>query len=495
MKAINIVWFKRDLRLADHAPLRQAAEEGLPVLLLYCFEPSLIAAPDYDIRHWRFIWQSLEDMQLRLGERGHSMLIAHREVISVLGQISEKYQIRKLFSYQESGLRITYDRDKAVKKWCQASGVVWQEYPYGGVIRALKNRRTWPQTLVASLKSPQDQVDWEAFVGLDLSEERSSRWLGPALPSGFAIEDPNMQFGGESLAWRYLQSFMEGRYQTYNQHISQPEASRKACSRLSPYISWGNLSIRQVFQASQMALREGAKAKPMQSFRSRLLWHDHFIQKFEAEDRQEFENLNRGYDLIRTEWREEDYQAWEQGRTGYPLVDAAIRCVKATGYLNFRLRAMLVSFLTHHLWLDWKRGALFLGRMFLDFEPGIHYPQFQMQSGATGVNTLRIYNPLRQSQKNDPEAVFITKWLPELAVLPAELRHTPWLATPMEESFYGFRKGVDYPNPIIDIKKTHAYARDRLWQHQNHPAVKVEAERILGRHVNRDREKWAIKNS
>ncbi|MEL7530608.1 MAG: deoxyribodipyrimidine photo-lyase [Bacteroidota bacterium] len=495
MKAINIVWFKRDLRLADHAALSQAAAEGLPVLLLYCFEPSLMAAQDYDLRHWRFVWQSLEDMQLRLGERGHSLLIAHREVLDVLGQIQEKYKIRKLYSYQESGLRITYDRDKAVQKWCRGTGVSWQEYPYGGVIRALRDRKTWPQTLVASLKSPQEQVDWDAFVGLDLSEERSSLWQGADIPLDFKLEDPHMQVGGESRAWRYLQSFLKGRYRNYNHHISQPEASRKACSRLSPYIAWGNVSIRQVFQASQMALQAGADPKALQSFRSRLLWHDHFIQKFEAEDRQEFENLNRGYDLIRRDWNEAHYRAWEQGHTGYPLVDAAIRCVKSTGYLNFRLRAMLVSFLTHHLWLDWKRGALFLGRMFLDFEPGIHYPQFQMQSGATGVNTLRIYNPLLQSQKNDPEAVFITKWLPELAVLPIALRHRPWQITAMEESFYGFRKGEDYPLPIVDIKKTHAYARDRLWQHQNHPAVQKEARRILGRHVNRDREKWALKNS
>ncbi|MEL7342923.1 MAG: FAD-binding domain-containing protein, partial [Bacteroidota bacterium] len=145
-------------------------------------------------------------------------------------------------------------------------------------------------------------------------------------------------------------------------------------------------------------------------------------------------------------------------------------------------------------WLDWKRGALFLGRMFLDFEPGIHYPQFQMQSGATGVNTLRIYNPVLQSQKHDNQGLFLEKWVPELNKLPLGLRHSPWKITALEEKFYGFRKGVDYPAPIIDIQQTHAYARDRLWQHQVHPKVQAESQRILGKHVNRDREKWAMRD-
>ncbi|MEL6591158.1 MAG: FAD-binding domain-containing protein, partial [Bacteroidota bacterium] len=373
--------------------------------------------------------------------------------------------------------------------------VDWREFPYGGVVRALRHRREWPQHLVASLKAPQDQVPLDRLETLALPEELSVRLAGKPLSEAYQQADLQMQAGGERNAWRYLTSFMEGRYRTYNRHISRPEDSRKSCSRLSPYIAWGNLSIRQVFQQSQHTiLQEGAAVRTLQSFRSRLLWHDHFIQKFEAEDRQEFENLNRGYDLIRQEWNEDYYQAWEQGQTGYPMVDAAIRCVKSTGYLNFRARAMLVSFLTHHLWLDWKRGALFLGRMFLDFEPGIHYPQFQMQSGATGVNTLRIYNPVLQSQKHDNQGLFLEKWVPELNKLPLAMRHAPWKLTALEEKFYGFRKGIDYPEPIVDIQQTHAYARDRLWQHQVHPTVEAEAQRILGKHVNRDRERWAMRD-
>ena len=165
------------------------------------------------------------------------------------------------------------------------------------------------------------------------------------------------------------------------------------------------------------------------------------------------------------------------------MIDAAMRCVKATGYLNFRMRSMLVSFLTHHLGQHWKYGAPWLAQQFLDFEPGVHYPQFQMQAGVTGINTIRIYNPVKQSQDHDPEAICITKWLPELAELPIQFRLQPWLMTSMEQQFYQFQLGKDYPLPIVDIQESGRLARDRIWKAKQSPEVKQESYRILKRHT------------
>ncbi len=482
---VVVVWLKRDLRLADHAPLTQALATGLPVVLLYLWEPSLLAAPGVDLRHHRFAYQCLADLQQALPQ-GHSLWMCHAEAVAALEQLAEVVEIAALFSHQETGSMATFTRDKAVGAWLRHRGIAWHQAVAGGVERGRTHRQGWPEQWYRRMAEPLLPVP-----AADLLAERllpppaawqpTAVWQKPELLA-YAQPNPQMQPGGRTAGLRYQDSFYEGRGRAYAWAISKPTEARRACSRLSPYLALGALSLREVYQRVAAARRTAPEGwqRPLAGLADRLRWRDHFIQKFEQECAIEGRNFNRGYDLLPQPLRPERVEAWQQGRTGYPLVDAAMRCVVQTGYLNFRLRAMLVSFLCHALWQPWQAGALWLGRQFLDYEIGIHIPQFQMQAGTVGIHVHRIYNPIKQGQDHDPAGHFVRRWVPELAHVPAAYIHEPWLLSGLDRALY---KAEDYPAPIVAWEEAYHHARTTLWAHKTHTAVRAEAQRILARHT------------
>lgn len=481
---INIVWFKRDLRLRDHAALAAAAADvGTPMLLLYCFEPTVMAAPEYSERHHRFVWESVQDLQVQLSAAGQRLYDCHAEWLEVLACLHQHYRIKALYSHQETGLKVTFDRDRATLKWCRRHGIDWKEYGQDGVQRGIRHRRGWREKVDAHFKAPCLSANAAHWHTVALPQGLQAQLGVGAFAERLSPRPAAMQAGGERMAWRYLRSFMEERHPTYFKHISKPEASRTSCSRLSPYLAWGNVSARQVYQYASAVLREHkGKRHPLREFRSRVWWRSHFIQKLETEYQIEWEAINKGLKAIPREWDTARFEAWATGRTGFPMVDANMRCLAATGYTNFRMRAMLVSFATFPLWLPWKPVATELARLFLDFEPGIHFGQFQMQAGLTGYNTLRLYNPTAQVVKHDPDGVFIKKWLPELQNVPNALLAEPWKMTAMEQAFYGCVIGQDYPAPIVDFE---AAARERkalYWEVRMSALARRELPRVLHLH-------------
>lgn len=497
---VQCVWFKRDLRLHDHAPLSQALTYG-PTICLYVIEPELWRGEEWDIRHSLFIQQSIAELREDCRNRGGEVYIRIGNFPDVLENFHQESGFTRLWSYEETGNQYTYHRDLRVKAWCQSKGLTWHETPQGGVVRRLKSRDTWTKHWQSRMKSPIHEAPKKLYQLADLP---SGDWPNVEQLGLQHNQQLICQAGGKSSAMSTLHSFLYSRGQPYQKAMSSPITAWNSCSRLSPYLAWGNVSLKQVVHATQSRIQELKSNKQqapkdslpdinlwlrsLKSFEKRLHWRDHFMQKLEDEPDIEFYNFNRGMDGLReNDWNDDYFQAWANGQTGYPLIDACMRCLHTTGWINFRMRAMLMSFASYQLWLHWRPTALHLAKLFLDFEPGIHYSQAQMQSGTTGINTIRMYSPIKQVKDQDPEGVFIREWLPELANVPNEYLAEPHTMPIMLQSMVGCIIGKNYPAPIVEHTTAYKAAQQKIYAAKNLPDVRQAANQVYEKHGSRKR--------
>lgn len=484
MLKTGVVWFKRDFRLVDHKPLQSALSENDQVVLLYVVEPDLWHEPDLSARQFTFLEGCVNHLQTTLQTYGVNLAIRVGDVVGVLSELSRQFNINGLYSHQETWNMWTYRRDKRVKSWCKKNHVTWHEPMQHGVIRCLASRDSWASGWHQFMNEPiLSQPD--AIKALQVHSEQ---W--PSIKSlGLEMDDcPGAQIGGRDKGLALLQSFLNDRGRFYASSMSSPLSGASACSRLSPYLAFGCLSMREVYKATRkrqkelVTLSEDVRQywpRALNAFASRLRWHCHFIQKLEDEPSIEFRHMHSAYDGIRTGAVDQQrLKAWQEGLTGYPMVDACMRYLKYHGWINFRMRAMLMSFASYHLWLNWRHTAPYLASLFVDYEPGIHYSQVQMQSGTTGINTMRIYNPIKQGIDQDPKGVFIKKWVPELVHVPVAFIHTPWLYDGDISS---------YPDPIVDEKSARNYAQKQLYAIRKTDEHRSEANRVVKKHASKRR--------
>jgi deoxyribodipyrimidine photo-lyase len=456
----ELVWFKRDLRWHDHAALAQASRLGA-VRCIYIVEPELWQQPDAALQHFEFVRESLVELNDALRRWGGRIEIHTGEVTAVLSAIWTRAPFTRLHSHQETGNDFTYARDRKVSAWCKSMNVRWHEYPQFGVVRALASRAHWQASWEAHMSAPVQQA-------VDVRFWNSGAWTDEDMraPASLKHDPPRRQRGGRSLAQATLHSFLHARSLGYRGGISSPLTAPDACSRLSAYLAWGCISLREVVQQTRTLIEQlppqaSRHRAGLSAFLSRLYWHCHFIQKLESEPDIEFRNMHRGYDGLREEaFNPHHFEALQSARTGWPMVDACVIMLRETGWLNFRMRAMLVSVAAYPLWLHWRPVGEWLATQFLDYEPGIHWSQMQMQSGTTGINTTRVYNPIKQAQDHDPHGIFQRHWL---------------------QAQYGYEPVA----PIVDLSTATRRAKDLLHDRRRDPQVRQGKQAVLERHASR----------
>ncbi len=479
-RPVAVWWVKRDARLADNACLAEAARLGLDVLPFFSFEPSLLAADDASDMHAHAQWQAVGGLRTALREHGADVVVAHGEAAEKLAKLHARVPFARLFAHEEVGNDLTFRRDRAVAGWCRERGVEYREFPQSSVRRGGVNRDRLRQVWQARIADVQP-LPVPTVRQPDELRRLAAATAFPNLPA-FA---PNhlWQRVSEPDAHATLADFLARRGRWYRGGISSPNTAFTAGSRLSVHLAWGTVTARQVWHAARQRIADLAPDDPhsprwkqsLEAFVSRLHWRDHFTQRLESEPELEFRSVHPCYRDVPYENDERLHAAWREGRTGYPLVDAVMRCLAATGFVNFRMRAMAVSFACHVLHLDWRLIHPHLARVFRDYDPGIHLNQLQMQAGVVGWNAIRVYNPHKQLADWDADCRFVKRWVPELKELPAE-------------TILAGDDRPGYPPPVVPFGERARHMADSLYAIRNSAAARAATPAVYFKHGSRKKE-------
>ncbi len=471
----SLMFFRFDLRTKDNEALFKASlhEKCLPIFIL---DHDYIKLETTSNFHINFLKQSLFELSHQLKEFNAKLNYFEGDTLEILSYLIKKYKIRFVYSNKIFKDNFFLKLDFKVLNLFHSMQVKWTQTNQFGIQINHRKRETWSK-------------DWKEFSTSRLADNPMKTVYINTENILTCLNHKNhmrTQIGGQSQAEYLLESFLNSRHNGYSRKMSSPLSAENSCSRLSPHLSFGTISIKYILNQINESRRRFSllDSVSINSFKKRLAWHCHFIQKLYDDPKIEYENLHPSYNGIRdSSFNENYFKSWKEGLTGFPFLDACMRFLNEKGWLNFRMRAMITSFASYQLWLDWKVTSKFLAKKFLDYEPGIHYSQIQMQSGTTGINTLRIYNVIKQSRDQDPEGIFIKKWIPELRNLPDYLIHEPWTINYLEEKDLNFKVSRDYVLPIIDNKSQTKLARDRIWDIKKTSEAKKISNEIVKKHA------------
>lgn len=501
-------WAKRDLRVHDNAVLRHLVDSDHECMVLFVLEPSLGEAHETSALHALAQRDALIELKTQIESLGGNLRFAEGEMVDVLESLFISTPFTGIVSHEETGTDVTYKRDKAVARWAIKNDVPWLEFPQNGVVRGLKNRderqsiiwqRIWdtpiqraPRKMIPWTLEPSEKLRIDKLLRGDIPDaKRFCEWARANTAKLTVNMQQHVLLGrqqvNETQARAELKDFLNNRGLGYSGGISSPNRAFTSGSRLSTHLAWGTLSLRTAFHETMDRMGHLKKdkspeailwKKSLRGFQARLHWHDHFIQRLESAPSMEFTALNPAYANVEYLFDGDEYQArlaaWREGRTGIPMVDACMRCLMTTGFLNFRMRAMLTTTACFGLQLHWKDLLYPLAQVFADYEPGIHISQIQMQAGMVGINTLRVYSPHKQLIDQDPDTLFVRRWIPELAGYSAK-------------EIFAYETEVlgDYCQPITDIKANANVIKDQLYRIRRSIEGKEASKKVLALHGSR----------
>lgn len=460
MSGVHIVWFKKDLRVHDHAALNAAAASNAPVIPLYIFEPGYWALPEHSQRQFSFLLECLDDLNASLLQLGAPLIVRTGDAVDILSALHRKFGVEAIHCHEESGLQWSFDRDRAVHRWARNAGISVREQPQNGVQRGLNFRQGWEHHWQSVMRRPR-LVAPESLRSTGVESEP----LPLAEDFGLGPDDcPGREKGGrragvESL--RDLQSIWSAPSQGYG-------TSGCAGSSLSAHLAFGTVSMREAWQGARRIVEtrpsdDASQAASMAArFASWLSSRARDFQQLEDQTTLDSRNLHPAHDGVRPQPAVDDprLNAWLDGRTGFPFLDACMRSLRATGQLGCEDRSSVLAFATQHLWMDWKAPARGLAARLTDFEPAIHFAEARNLSAIT--NAPRIFNPVKQSRDQDPSGAFIRRWVPELSALPDQWLHAPWEAPASIRAQAGIVLGQSYPMRMVDHMAAAQEARSRI---------------------------------
>ncbi len=460
----SIVWFRRDLRLADNPALAAAIRHG-EVIPAFVIDPALLQSDRVGAKRVAWLAANLRELDRSLRERGSHLIVRRGEPAAELIRLARETQASHMF-FNLDLTPYARRRDGRVARELEQNGIrveafddLTVHHPEDVVTLTGRPYQVFTAFKKAWLALPKPSEDDVQTVPDQLSSTLEVSSL--ALDTAGEIELPP---AGEAAALDRLNEFLDETIYGYG--TGRNLLDRQATSLLSPYLRFGALSIRQAYWGAKAALdlatSQEARASA-EAWLNELIWREfyqallyHFPHTIEQPLREPFASF---------EWLddEESFRAWCEGRTGYPVVDAAMRMLNVTGWMHNRARMIVASFLTKDLLIDWRKGEQYFMRQLLDGDSAANVGGWQWAAGvgADAQPFFRVFNPILQGQRFDPDGVFVKQWLPELAQVPIEYVHAPWKLSAAEQRKYCVTIGQDYPAPIID----HRFARDRALTH------------------------------